>query len=540
MASIRQLLKDVEAAPNGPGVAAIFDFDGTVISGYSATLFIREQLRRGDLNGRELIELVQAMASFGLGNMGFSAMMTVTAQFLRGIDEDSYHEFGETLYRDQIARRVYPESRALIDAHRAKGHTVAIISSATCYQVQPAARDLGIEHVMCTALEVEGGKFTGGVMHPTCFGQGKVDAAEQLAGDQGADLDQSFFYSDSQDDLLLLERVRYPRVLNPSSRLLGIARDRQWPVVRFTSRGRPSVSQYLRSAAATVSLVPTFLAGLPVYALTRSRRQSLNFSLSLFADTASALIGLDLNVKGQEHLWSHRPAVFIFNHQSKADVVIMASLLRRDMAGVGKKEIRDMPVIGRVLELGGVVMIDRANSASAIEAMTPLVEAIREEGKSVALAPEGTRSVSPRLGAFKKGAFHLAMQAGVPIVPIVIRNAGDVAPKGEFLFRPATVDVEVLEPVDTAAWTAATLDQHVAEVRNLFLQSLGQPLEQVAATTASQAVTKTKATTKPKATPKAKAKPKPNPKPKAKPKAAARTRAKSVPKSKAGPRAARS
>tara|TARA_R110002110_G_scaffold43803_1_gene135631 strand:+ start:36325 stop:38013 length:1689 start_codon:yes stop_codon:yes gene_type:complete len=532
MASIRQLLKDIEAAPDGPGVAAIFDFDGTVISGYSATLFIREQLRRGDLNGRELIELVQAMASFGLGNMGFSAMMTVTAQFLRGIDEDSYHEFGETLYRDQIARRVYPESRALIDAHRAKGHTVAIISSATCYQVEPAARDLGIEHVMCTALEVEDGKFTGGVVRPTCFGQGKVDAAEQLAATQGADLDQSFFYSDSQDDLLLLERVRYPRVLNPSSRLLGIARDRQWPLVRFKSRGRPSVSQYLRSAAATVSLVPTFLAGLPVYALTRSRRQSLNFSLSLFADTASALIGLDLNVKGQEYLWSQRPAVFIFNHQSKADVVIMASLLRRDMAGVGKKEIRDMPVIGRVLELGGVVMIDRANSASAIEAMAPLVEAMREEGKSVALAPEGTRSVSPRLGAFKKGAFHLAMQAGVPIVPIVIRNAGDVAPKGEFVFRPATVDVEVLEPIDTSTWTAASLDRHVTEVRNLFLQSLGQPLEESVAATASRAPvkptpkTKTKAKAKAKTGPKAKAKAKPKPKPKPKPKAKAKAKAK--------------
>ncbi|MEQ9463607.1 MAG: HAD-IB family hydrolase [Haliea sp.] len=548
MASIRQLLKDIEASPDGPEVAAIFDFDGTVISGYSATLFIREQLRRGDLNARELIELVQAMTSFGLGSMGFSAMMTVTAQFLRGIDEDSYHEFGETLYRDQIARRVYPESRALIDAHRAKGHTVAIISSATCYQVQPAARDLGIEHVMCTALEVEDGKFTGGVVRPTCFGQGKVDAAEQLAGEQGVDLDQSFFYSDSQDDLLLLERVRFPRVLNPSTQLLGTARDRQWPVARFTSRGRPSVFQYLRSAAATVSLVPTFLAGLPVYALTRSKRQSLNFSLSLFADTASALIGLDLNVRGQEHLWSQRPAVFIFNHQSKADVVIMASLLRRDMAGVGKKEIRDMPVIGKVLELGGVVMIDRANSASAIEAMTPLVEAMREEGKSVALAPEGTRSVSPRLGAFKKGAFHLAMQAGVPIVPIVIRNAGDVAPKGEFVFRPATVDVEVLAPIDTSDWQAATLDQHVREVRNLFLRSLGQPLDEALAAAAAtrplpggKTGTRTRARTKAKARVTVKAKAKTEPK--ARPKARSKTRPKAntgTGAGKAGPRARRS
>tara|TARA_R110002074_G_scaffold307471_3_gene478341 strand:+ start:124 stop:1806 length:1683 start_codon:yes stop_codon:yes gene_type:complete len=512
MASVKQLLKDIAAAPDGPQVAAIFDFDGTIISGYSATSFIREQLRRGDLQARELLELTQAMTSFGLGNLGFSAMMTVTTQFLRGITEASYEELGETLYQDQLARRIYPESRALINAHLAKGHTVAVISSATPYQVTPAARDLGIDHVMCTELGVEDGLFTGDVIRPTCFGQGKVDAAEQLARDQGADLDQSFFYSDSHDDLLLLERVGLPRVLNPSRRLLGTARDRHWPVASFSSRGRPSLSLYLRSAAATVSLLPTFLAGLPVYALTRSRRQSLNFSLSLFADTASALIGLDLNIKGKQHLWSHRPAVFIFNHQSKADVVVIASLLRSDMAGVGKQEIRKLPVIGRVLEFAGVVMIDRANSASAIEAMAPLIEAMRNEGKSVVLAPEGTRSVSPRLGAFKKGAFHLAMQAGVPIVPIVIRNAGDVAPKGDFVFRPATVDVEVLEPIDTRHWQVSDLNTHIRDVRNRMLAVLGQPLEPVAETTSPRrgrppGKTKTPAKAKTKAKTRARAQP---------------------------------
>jgi putative phosphoserine phosphatase/1-acylglycerol-3-phosphate O-acyltransferase len=226
-----------------------------------------------------------------------------------------------------------------------------------------------------------------------------------------------------------------------------------------------------------VSLVPTFAAGLPIYALTGSRREATNFSISLFAETASALINLDLVVRGEENLWSHRPAVFVFNHQSKADVVIGAKLLRRDMAGVGKQEIKKMPVIGKVLEMGGVVMIDRKNAASAIEAMQPLVEAMRNEGRSVALAPEGTRTVSPNLGPFKKGAFHLAMQAGVPMVPVVIHNAGDVAPKGDFVFRPATVEVDVLPPVDTSDWTPETIDEHVREVRNMFLRTLGQPEE---------------------------------------------------------------
>lgn len=474
MALHQDVIAEVEKSPDGPQVGALFDFDGTIISGFSAVAFVREQIKRGDLSRKELVELVAAMTSFGMGKMGFSAMMVATSQFMRGISEESYIELGEQLYQKNIARLIYPESRALIEAHQRKGHTVAIISSATPYQVEPAARDLDVADVLCTRLEVVDGEFTGGVVRPTCFGQGKVTAAESMVEKYGVDLAQSFFYSDSDDDLELLEAVAYPRPLNPNSKLTSIAERKGWPIRRFASRGSPRATDLVRSVAATLSLIPSFALGLPIYGLTGSRQQAQNFSLSLFADTASALIGLNLDVKGEENLWKQRPAVFIFNHQSKADVVIIGRLLRRDIAGVGKEEIRKMPIIGRILEFGGVVLIDRKNAASAIEAMQPLVDAMRNEGKSVCLAPEGTRTVSPKLAPFKKGAFHLAMQAGVPIVPIVIRNALDVAPKGDFVFRSATVEVEVLPPVDTSKWKVKTLNKHVADVRGMFLQTLGQ------------------------------------------------------------------
>ncbi len=470
----QDVVAEILKLPDGPQVGALFDFDGTIISGYSAFAFIEEQVKRGELSPRKLIELVSVMASFGLGNMGFSAMMIATSQFLRGVREDSYIHFGEELFESHIARQIYPETRALVQTHLRKGHTVAIISSATPYQVGPAARELDIDHVLCTRLQVENGRFTGGVIRPTCFGPGKVQAAEMLAEDTGVDLSKSFFYSDSYDDILLLERVGNPRPLNPNKKLLAVAERRGWPVRRFGSRGRPHATDLLRSLLVPASLVASFFAGLPIWALTGSKRDALNFSVSLFADTASALIGLNLKVKGEHHLWSHRPAVFIFNHQSNVDLVIIARLLRRDITGVGKREIRDMPVIGQVMEAAGVVLIDRKNSASAIEAMAPLVDAMRVEGKSVCLSPEGTRSLGPKLAAFKKGAFHLAMQAGVPIVPIVIQNSTDVMPKGDFIYRPGTVEVEVLPPVDTSAWSAKSIDRHVADVRRLFLEALGQ------------------------------------------------------------------
>ena len=104
MATVKTLLEDINAAPNGPAVAAIFDFDGTIIAGYSATSFIREQIRRGDISPRELVEIMSAMTSFGLGNLGFSGMMAVTSQYMRGIDEETYQEVGESLYTRQITR----------------------------------------------------------------------------------------------------------------------------------------------------------------------------------------------------------------------------------------------------------------------------------------------------------------------------------------------------------------------------------------------------------------------------------------------------
>jgi putative phosphoserine phosphatase/1-acylglycerol-3-phosphate O-acyltransferase len=132
------------------------------------------------------------------------------------------------------------------------------------------------------------------------------------------------------------------------------------------------------------------------------------------------------------------------------------------------------------------VFIDRENAASAIEAMQPLVDAMRNERKSVVIAPEGTRTISPKLAPFKKGAFHLAIQAGVPVVPIVIHNAGDVAPKGDFVFRPATVEVDVLPPVDTGDWRAETIEAHVAEIRRLFQAKLGQEQKQAALPVAAE------------------------------------------------------
>ena len=100
---------------------------------------------------------------------------------------------------------------------------------------------------------------------------------------------------------------------------------------------------------------------------------------------------------------------------------------------------------------------------------------MQKEKKSLVIAPEGTRAPTRKLGAFKKGGFHVAIQSGVPIVPVVIHNSGDISPKGDKIFRSGTVHVDVLPAIETSDWSVANIDEHVADVRNAFLRTLGQP-----------------------------------------------------------------
>lgn len=463
----------VESMPVGAQTAAFFDFDGTLVAGYSALVFLREQLLRGHLGPDDLLQLVAAMTNLAIGRTSFPEAMLASVRMFRGVAERSYEQFAQEVFATHLSKIIYPEARALVQAHLRKKHTVVIVSSATIYQVEPAAQDLGIEHVLCTRMEVANGRFTGRLSEPSCWGAGKVKAAEMFCREHGISLRKSVFYSDSYDDLALLERVGEPRVLNPDAKLQNIAIERGWPLQRFQSRNSAGIADYLRALGVYGSLVGSALVGLSVWGISGSKNDGRNAMVSLWADIACALVGLGLDVIGEEKLWANRPAVIITNHQSQADAIVMLKLLRGNFAAVGKKEITEIPLVSQAIQFAGVIPIDRQDHAKALESMRPLLHAIRAEKRFAVVAVEGTRSVSTTPGPFKKGAFHIAMEAGVPIIPVVIHNGIDVQPRGEFIFRPATVCVEVLDPIDVSKWKPEDLDRHIAAVRGLYLQKLG-------------------------------------------------------------------
>jgi HAD superfamily hydrolase (TIGR01490 family) len=473
MKELERLLQDIRNGPKGPEIGAFFDFDGTLIAGYSAFAFWEQRLRSMQVGAGEIARSLVAGLEMNLRGSDVSKLMRIAVDAWKGHTEDEIAELSERLFVQRIAGMVYPEARALVAEHRRAGHTVALASSATRFQAAPLAADLEIDNLLTTSVEIVKGVVTGKVTGPILWGEGKAKAVLEFARKRGVDLAESYAYGNGDEDVPFLEAVGRPRPLNPQSGLARIARERGWPVARFRSRGRPGVPEVVRTGTALAGLGGAAAVGAAVGLLNRDRRLAANLAAAMAPDLSLALAGVRLNVDGEEHLWSHRPAVFIFNHQSSIDMPVIASLLRRDFTGVAKKEAARDPRFALVGYLGQVAYIDRSDPGQAKAALSEVVERL-QQGISIAIAPEGTRSHTPRLGRFKKGAFHMAMQARVPVVPIVIRNAGEIMWKGSFLIRPGTIDVQVLPPVLTHDWTAENLDEQITGIRGMYVEALAR------------------------------------------------------------------
>jgi putative phosphoserine phosphatase/1-acylglycerol-3-phosphate O-acyltransferase len=347
---------------------------------------------------------------------------------------------------------------------------VAIATSAAPFQVEPVARELGIDHVLCTRLEVRDGVITGKSRGPILWGRAKADAVRDFAKREGVDLRRSHFYADGDEDVALMRQVGHPHPTNPRPGLAREAAARGWPVQRFTSRGTPRPDAYLRSALATASAVPVFAGALAMRALTGDKREAANFMVGTLTEISLGLGKVRLNVTGEEHLWSARPAVFIWNHRNIFDAQIVGLLVRRDFGAVAKKELERVPLFAVASRFMHIAFVDRSDSRAAVATLQPATQLLKE-GISMLVAPEGTRVAGAGIGEFKKGAFRMAMAAKVPIVPIVIRNVDDIGTRASGTMRPGTVDVAVLPPVRVDDWTLRDLDRRIARVRQSFVDT---------------------------------------------------------------------
>ncbi len=215
------------------------------------------------------------------------------------------------------------------------------------------------------------------------------------------------------------------------------------------------------------------IIGIPAIATGMLLRSLLGIEDLIFAPARVAvriylwLTGVKVTVSGLELLDRRQTYVFVANHQSNLDPPLLFCYLPHNVGGIAKQELEKIPFFRQGFRLAHIVPIDRRNRESAIRSTRRGADELRR-GNSLMAFPEGTRSPDGRLREFKKGVFYMAVEAGVPVVPIVFNDTRKVMPKLGGIVEPGPVSMQILAPIETREYTEETTPELVRRVRNLI------------------------------------------------------------------------
>ena len=230
--------------------------------------------------------------------------------------------------------------------------------------------------------------------------------------------------------------------------------------------------------------IPAAVVGFPALYLTG--RVDLLWELSLWAARSGCrLAGIRLRAVGREQLEDGRAYLFISNHVSNLDPPVIASLLGRHIAIIAKQELFKIPLFGRAMRAAGFVAVNRASRRSAVESVGNAVHVL-QSGLGMLAFPEGTRSSNGKLLPFKKGPFQLAMEAGVPVVPITIVGSHEAWPKGSMALHAGEIVVHFHAPIDPRQF--ASKEALLAAVRAAIHSALPEPYRDPASATGGPSV----------------------------------------------------
>ncbi|HEX2188491.1 MAG TPA: lysophospholipid acyltransferase family protein [Longimicrobiaceae bacterium] len=175
---------------------------------------------------------------------------------------------------------------------------------------------------------------------------------------------------------------------------------------------------------------------------------------------------------GLENVRHGEPQVIVSNHVSWYDIFAIAGILPVPFHFVAKKELESIPLFGRAWKTAGHISIDRSNRQKAVESLRRAGEEIRARNSAVIIFPEGTRSRTGRLQPFKKGAFTLAVEAGVPIVPTLVVGSFDIMRPDDWRVHPRTIHVHFGEPISPAGSGARSSEELMELVRGRMAEML--------------------------------------------------------------------
>jgi len=214
---------------------ALFDLDNTLLSGDSDYQWAQYLIERGVLE-RESYEARNEhfFRQYKAGRLDIHEFLEFQLAPLARHPRAQLEEWHAGFMRDKVKPMIRAKARDLVRRHLASGHLCAVITSTNAFITAPIAREFGVEHLLATELEIRDGRFTGRPSGVPCFRQGKVTRLAEWLGEQGhtlASFSGSWFYSDSLNDLPLLERVTHPVAVDPDETLRAEALARGWNII---------------------------------------------------------------------------------------------------------------------------------------------------------------------------------------------------------------------------------------------------------------------------------------------------------------------
>ena len=183
--------------------------------------------------------------------------------------------------------------------------------------------------------------------------------------------------------------------------------------------------------------------------------------------------GARVKVKGQENVDRYKPRIYLSNHQSYFDIFTLLAHLPADFKFILKQELMRIPLFGFAMKRARYIAIDREEPRKAVKSINEAVSKINE-GASMLVFPEGTRSEDGKLQPFKTGGFRLALKAGCDVVPVAITNSRNIVPKGSLKINRGTIAMNIGTPISVKRYAKKDIDKLMAQVREAILSQMGE------------------------------------------------------------------
>ena len=249
----------LDAENAGPGAAAFFDIDNTIMRGSSFAALAKGMADRDYFTTSEVLEFTWKQLKYvlsGKENLDDIAQATENGlAFVKGRDPDEIRQLADEVYDEKMVQRLWQGSVELAEAHQALGHEVWLVSATPLEVAEEIAKRLGLTGGLGTVAEVEDGVYTGRLSGPPLHGAAKLEAITRLSEERGLDLARCAAYSDSANDVPMLSAVGFPVAINPDGPLRSHARKNGWPIRDYRIRGKEAVRKGVPAAAAAGAAV---------------------------------------------------------------------------------------------------------------------------------------------------------------------------------------------------------------------------------------------------------------------------------------------